>query len=157
MALALKELCDILKLTAFVMTTGSRGLHVTVPLDRKLDFKAVKEFATHCALYLVHAFPDKATLEVRKEKRGDKIFIDTLRNQYGATAVAPYAIRAHPKAPVATPLHWHEVEQKTLGPQKFTADNLFKRLETIEDPWKNFLKTRQSLKRAIAHLGRGAA
>ncbi len=157
MALALKELFDRLELISFVMTTGSRGLHVIVPLDRKLDFKSVKEFAHSCALHLVHAFPDKATLEIRKEKRGDKVFIDTLRNQYGSTAVAPFAIRAKAGAPVATPLHWREVEDRTLSPQKFNIDNLFNRLENIEaqkieDPWKDLLKMRQSLKRAITKL-----
>ena len=135
------------------MTTGSRGLHVIVPLDRKLDFKAVKEFAHACAYIYCTGFPIKATLEIRKEKRGDKIFIDTLRNQYGATAVAPFAIRAKPEAPVATPLHWHEVEDKNFL-TKIYYSNIFKRLERYEDPWKDFLKTRQSLRKQLEELVR---
>lgn len=139
MALALRDILASAGLVSFVMTTGSRGLHVIVPLDRKLEFKAVKEFATLCAHRLLEAYPQKTTLEIRKEKRGDKIFIDTLRNQYGATAVAPYAIRARPGAPVATPLHWHELEDKKLTSQTYTINNIFDRLSKIDDPWKDFL------------------
>ena len=148
MALAMKTVLTAMNLASFVMTTGSRGLHVIVPIDRKLAFKDVRNFSQACALQLVHAFPEKATLELRKEKRGDKIFIDTLRNQYGATAVAPYAIRAKPGAPVATPLHWHEVEDSTLTAQKYTINNLFERLKKVDDPWEGLLGMRQSLKKA---------
>ncbi len=155
-ALALKEVFDHLSLTSFAMTTGSRGIHVVVPIDRKLDFHSVKDFAHSCAMHLVHAFPTKATLEIRKEKRGTKVFIDTLRNQYGATAVAPYAIRARPGAPVATPLHWKEVQDKKLTAQKFTLATIAHRLEKTEDPWKDLLKMRQSLKKALLLIQRGA-
>ena len=152
-ALTLKKLFDELNLDCFVMTTGSKGLHVTVPLDKKLDFKAVRAFAVACALHIKEVLPKKVTLEIRKEKRGNMVFIDTLRNQFGATAVAPYAIRARPGGPVATPLHWDEVEERTLTSQKYTLHTLFKRLETIDDPWHNFLSLAQSLKKAQKTLG----
>ena len=152
-ALALKELLDHVGLTAFVMTTGSRGLHVIVPLDRKLEFSAVRAFAESCAQHIIEAFPTKATLEIRKEKRGNKIFIDTLRNQFGATAVSPFSVRAKSGAPVATPLHWHEVEDPKLTPTKYTIDNIMERLKKIDDPWEGLLHTRQSLKSAIKKLG----
>ncbi len=152
LALSLKTLFDTIGLRAFVMTTGSRGVHIIVPLDRSAEFKEVREFALQCAHVLLQAHPEMATLELRKEKRGDKVFIDTLRNQYGATAVAPYAIRAHKNAPVATPLHWHELEDAKLSPQKYTIANLFKRLESIDDPWDGLLKAKQSLKKARGKL-----
>lgn len=152
LALELKRLFDALNLISFVMTTGSRGLHVIVPLDRKLDFKEVKNFAHACALHIMHEFPKQATLEVRKEKRGSKIFIDILRNQFGSTSVAPYSIRAREGAPVATPLHWHEVEDTKLSSQKYNIKNIFTRLERLDDPWKDFLKTRQSLKKALKDM-----
>ncbi len=145
-ALALKELLDSLGLISFVMTSGSRGLHIIIPISRTLRFKQVKEFATHCARLLVEAYPDTATLEFKKEKRGDRVFIDTMRNQYGATSVAPFALRAKPGAPVATPLHWQEIQNPKLSPQTYTITNLFKRLESIEDPWHQLLRIRQSLK-----------
>lgn len=153
-ALTIKKLFDVLQLTTYVMTTGSRGLHVIIPIDRRHDFHAVKNFAHACAMKVIEAFPDKATLEIRKEKRGKKVFIDILRNQYGSTAVAPYAIRARPKAPVATPLHWDEVEDKSLSPQKYTISNIGKRLKSIKDPWQDFFKTRQSLTDGIQALSK---
>ena len=149
LALALKELLDYLKLKSFVMTTGSRGLHIVVPLDRGLSFKQVKEFADFCARVLKEQYPHIATTEIRKVKRGGRVFIDTLRNQYGATAVAPYAVRAKQGAPVATPIFWDEVE--TVTPQMYTINNIFKRLD--KDPWQNSLKVRQSLKKTIQKLG----
>ena len=79
LALSLKTLFDHLKLKAFVMTTGSRGVHVIVPIDRALEFNEVREFALMCAHVLIQAHPELATLEIRKEKRGDKVFIDTLK------------------------------------------------------------------------------
>ncbi len=151
-ALAIKDLLDTLGLTSFVMTSGSRGLHVYVPIDRKLDFHEVKAFALLCAKVIMHEHPDATTLEIRKEKRGKKVFIDTLRNQFGSTSVAPYSIRPKPHAPIATPLHWHEVESAELGPQSYNIANIFKRLEKIDDPWKDQLEIRQSLKTPQAKL-----
>jgi bifunctional non-homologous end joining protein LigD len=74
-------------------------------------------------------------VEQRKRKRGDRIFIDYLRNDYGQTAVAPYALRARPGAPVATPLAWDELSRSGLDPRRYTLRNLFRRLAAREDPW----------------------
>jgi bifunctional non-homologous end joining protein LigD len=147
----LKQLLELVGLTPFLMTTGSRGLHVIVPLDKKLDYVSVKNFADKCAQLLVHENPLYLTQELRKNKRGKKVFIDTLRNQYGATAVAPYSIRAYSDAPIATPLAWHELDNPRLSSQSFTIHNIFKRLDSIANPWENFKKP-QSLKRAIRAL-----
>lgn len=152
LALSLKSILDSLGLIAFVMTTGSRGVHIIIPLNRAAEFKEVRSFALQCAHILLKEHPELATLEIRKEKRGDKVFIDTLRNQYAATAVAPYAIRAIPGAPIATPLHWHELEDAKLGPQTFNVGNVFKRLESIDDPWEELLKAKQSLIKAKSKL-----
>lgn len=152
-ALLLKQLLEFLGLTPFLMTTGSHGLHVIVPLDKKLDYQAVKNFADQCAQLLIQQNPNFLTLELRKNKRGKKVFIDTLRNQFGATAVAPFSVRAHPGAPVATPLHWHELAENKLSSQSYNIKNIFKRLKEITDPWENFKKP-QSLKRAIARLSK---
>jgi bifunctional non-homologous end joining protein LigD len=147
-ALAFKKLLDHLGLISFVMTTGSRGLHVVIPLDRRRDFIQVKNFSVLCAHYMLRAFPHYVTLELRKQKRGTKIFIDTLRNQFSATAVSPFSIRAKEKAPIATPLHWDEVADKSLFSQKYNISNIFNRLDSIEDPWKEIGILRQSLTKA---------
>ncbi|MBA3752068.1 ATP-dependent DNA ligase [Candidatus Dependentiae bacterium] len=148
-ALSFKELFDSFNLISFVMTTGSRGLHVTVPLDRSVDFAQIKEFISSCSLQIEQKHPSIVTREIHKEKRGGKVFIDEARNNYGSTAVAPYAIRGRAHGPIATPLHWHEVEDETLHSQLYTLETIFKRIETIEDPWKDFLQIKQSLSHLV--------
>lgn len=104
----IKKLLKQLHLTSYVTTTGSRGAHVVVPLKRIHTFDYVRDFAFDVACLLSSQYPQKATTDMRKEKRGNRIFIDWLRNGYGATTVAPYGVRAHEGAPVAAPLSWNE-------------------------------------------------
>ncbi len=129
----MRDLLEETGLVPFVMTTGSRGLHVTVPLDRSGDFDAVRDFARRCAELLVSRRPDHLTVEHRKANRGDRVYIDTMRNAYAQTAVAPYSVRARPGAPVATPLEWDEVGR--AKPDSYTISNLFRRLGRKDDPW----------------------
>ncbi|MDI5983712.1 non-homologous end-joining DNA ligase [Halomonas sp. M4R5S39] len=135
-ALDLRVLMTELSLTAWVQTTGSRGFHVVVPLDGSLDFDTVRRFAHDAALLLIRRCEDRYTLAQRKKKRRGRVFLDVLRNSYGATAVAPYAVRARPGAPVATPLSWSEIE-RGASPRDWTMRNLFRRLAQKADPWAN--------------------
>jgi len=145
-ALAMRDLLESYGLTSFVMTTGSRGLHVVVPIKRRYPFIDIRTFAKNLAQELANENPRALTLELLKAKRRGKIFIDYLRNGYGATAVAPYAIRALEGAPVATPVSWNELA-KLDSPQKYTLKNIFRRLATGSEPWKAFDKTAQTLKK----------
>ncbi len=122
-------------LPGFVQTTGSRGLHILVPLYGSADFDAVRKAARGFAKDIVADLPDIATLEHRKSDRGKKVFIDTLRNAYGQTSVAPYGIRARPAAPIATPITWDEALDPDLSPRTYTIRNIFRRLGQIDDPW----------------------
>ena len=79
--------------------------------------------------------PDLATIEHRKAKRGDRVFVDYLRNAYGQTSVAPYGVRARPGAPIATPLDWREALAKDMTPQRYGIKNLARRLAQKSDPW----------------------
>jgi len=126
---------DDLDLPSFVQTTGSRGLHIVVPLDRSAGFDTVREFTHALCRQLAGQQPKLMTVEQRKNKRGDRVFLDDLRNAYGQTSVGPYAVRAKPGAPVATPLHWNEAGGGDLDPQKYRIDNLFRRLAQTDDPW----------------------
>jgi bifunctional non-homologous end joining protein LigD len=143
---------DELGLTTFVMTTGSRGLHVWVPLKRRYDFDYVHEFARDVARVMVMRDPVHMTIELAKKKREDKIFVDFLRNSYSATAVAPYALRALPGAPVATPLAWKEVNNAKLHSQEYTMRTIKKRLARITDPWHGIEHAACSLTKARAKL-----
>lgn len=132
----LKELLEEVGLVPFVMTSGSRGLHVHVPLDRSADFGAVRAFAADAADLLVARHPDRLTRAQRKAKRGDRVFLDVMRNAYAQTAVVPYAVRAREGAPVATPLEWDELGGGEMGPRRYGVRNLFRRMAQREDPWK---------------------
>lgn len=134
-AQALHEWLEELSLPCYVQTSGSRGLHVFVPLDRSEAFDDVRGFARELAEVVVRQDPDSFTVEFRKEKRGDRIFIDTLRNAYAQTVVVPYAVRAKAGAPVATPLEWKEVGRRGLGPQDYTLHNVMRRLGQKGDSW----------------------
>jgi bifunctional non-homologous end joining protein LigD len=129
------ELLEQLGLAAFAMTTGSRGLHVWVPLRSDADFPTVNGFAREAAALLAERHPRALTVEQRKAKREGRIFIDVMRNAYAQTVAPPYAVRPRPQAPVATPLHWDELLDSRLGPDEFNTRNLFRRLAMDGDPW----------------------
>ena len=134
------------------MTTGSRGLHVVTPLDRGAGFDDVRDFARRLARLLAARDPENFTVEQRKEARGDRLFVDYLRNAYAQHGIAPYSVRARPAAPVATPLDWDEVDDSRLDPQRYTIRNLFRRLAQKEDPWKGIDRRASSLDGARGRL-----
>lgn len=133
-ARTVKALLDDLAAPSFVMTTGSRGLHVVVPLDRRADFDAARDFAAKVADALASEHPDRLTDAQRKARRGDRIFLDVARNAYGQTAIAPYSPRARHGAPIAAPLDWDELGNSDLAPDRWTIRNIFRRLAQKQDP-----------------------
>src|SRR5438876_2636291 len=151
-AKALHDLFDELGLRAFVKTTGSRGLHVIVPLDRKQDFDRARAFAQDVARVLAHRHQKRLTVEPRKNKRRGRLYLDTARNSYAQHAVAPYAVRAIEGAPIATPLRWDEVSDSKLYAQRFTMKNIFQRLSRTSDPWKSLRRSVRSFKAARKRL-----
>jgi bifunctional non-homologous end joining protein LigD len=137
-ARALGELVRGLGLEPFAMTSGSRGIHVVTPIRRGHDSEEVVAFARRVARELAAQDARRLTTEVRKAKREERIFVDTGRNAYAQHAVAPYAVRARPNAPVATPLHWHELDERSLRPDRWTVATIAKRLDDAGDPWDGF-------------------
>lgn len=144
-ALLLKKRSEELGLKPFAMITGSRGIHVVIPIKRKHKFDYVRKFAYELAKPLVEENKPLFTLEVRKEKRKGLIYIDIMRNAFGQTTVAPYGVRAKKGASIATPVSWKEVNSSKLKPNKYNIKNIFKRLSIIDDPWKNISKSAVSL------------
>ncbi|PQO23615.1 ATP-dependent DNA ligase [Rhodobacteraceae bacterium WD3A24] len=134
-AARLRDALDDRGLASFVQTSGSRGLHIVLPLDASAGFDATRGFARRLAEEVARAAPALATTAQRKAARGDRVFIDYLRNGYGQTSVAPYAVRARPGAPVATPLRWREAGAADLTPRAYTIANIFRRLGQTDDPW----------------------
>ena len=113
-ALAMGELLRELGREPYAMTSGSRGIHVLAPLRRTAAHDEVREQAREIGEELAARHPDRLTTEWRKNKREGRILIDTARNTYAQTTVAPYSVRAKPGAPVATPLRWEELEDPEL-------------------------------------------
>lgn len=144
-----RERLEDLGLESFVKTTGGKGLHVVVPLARRHEWDEVKGFSRALAESIEAEAPERFTTQMAKKQRTGRIFIDYLRNAEGATAVAPYSVRARPGAPVATPLHWDELGGR-LKPTTFHAGNVARRLAgTRPDPWKALRRTSQTLTLAM--------
>ena len=155
LALGLRHLLeDELGLAAFVKTTGGRGLHVQVPLNARADFDTARGFALDVAGLLAARNPGLATTEQRKDKRGDLIYLDAMRNAYAQLAVAPYSVRARPGAPVATPLSWDELDDSGLNPGKFTIKTVPGRISEGNDPWAGLARRGSGLTRAQERLRR---
>jgi bifunctional non-homologous end joining protein LigD len=141
----LKKLLLDLHLTPFLMNTGSRGLHVVVPIIADMNFDEVRCLAKKIAQEVAKKNSDSFTIQHRKDKRGSRVFIDYLRNAYGQTSVAPYSIRSIRGAPVATPLEWSEISSIKFNPQKYHIRNVFRRLGQKGDPWINMYTQAASL------------
>jgi bifunctional non-homologous end joining protein LigD len=138
-------LLDELGLTSFIKTTGGKGLHIVVPIRRSLDWQEAKTFCRLVAEFLVAAAPDRYIAKMSKAARKGKIFVDYLRNDRGATAIAPYSTRSRPGAPVSVPIAWEELDDGITS-DFFNIANLPQRLARLKtDPWGAIGKTKQSV------------
>jgi bifunctional non-homologous end joining protein LigD len=138
----------ILGLQSFVRTSGGKGLHVVVPVEPEADWDHVKTFTKTVAKSMAKERPDRYVATLAKRARGARIFVDYLRNDRGATAVAAFSTRALPRAPVSTPLDWDELSPG-IRSDHFTVGNLLHRLSFLKkDPWQGFFKIRQHLPHA---------
>jgi bifunctional non-homologous end joining protein LigD len=147
-AIMLREVLVDAGLVPFVKTTGSKGLHVAVPIRPTEPFEVVYATAHSVAERLVAERPDSLTLEFMKAKREGRIFMDVNRNAYAQTAVAPYSVRPLRGAPVAVPLDWEEVHDRRLRPDGFSMHDALSR----DDPWRGFRRAARSLSRARKSL-----
>jgi bifunctional non-homologous end joining protein LigD len=148
--LRLKEVLDALKLESFPKTSGSRGLHVFIPIKPATDVDEVLSFAESLVTRLAAQFPKDLTVEHSIAARKQRVYLDPYRNGFGQTVVAPYSVRRRPKAPFSTLLAWSEVRPE-LDPSEFNLGNYAKRLNAA-DPWQDFFNSRQSLTAAINAL-----
>jgi bifunctional non-homologous end joining protein LigD len=144
-----RERLKDLGLQSFVRTTGGKGLHVVAPIARRTTWDELKTVAKAFADALVRAQPSRYIAQSSKAKRAGKIFVDYLRNDRGATAVASYSTRARPGATVATPLSWDELSAQ-LRPDRFNTRTVPERLQNMnKDPWQGFFELEQTITRAM--------
>jgi bifunctional non-homologous end joining protein LigD len=149
-ALILKELLDALNLKSFPKTSGGKGFHVLVPLDRRSTYEDTRAFAEVVAGAIARAHPKLATTEWSKARRRG-VLIDANQNGEGKTIASVYSVRPKPNAPVSTPLGWDEVDTK-LNPAIYTMPVVVERVRERGDVYADVLTTRQSLSRALKQL-----
>ncbi len=135
-------------LEPFAMVTGSRGIHVVVPLKRTREAEDVLAWSRAFAAALAAQAPDELTTEFRKANRDERIYLDVARNGVAQTVVPPYAPRPRPGAPVATPLRWEELEDDALRPDGWTIRTIRQRLDELGgDPWADITRSARALPR----------
>ena len=145
----LRTLLEEMKLTGFLKTTGGKGLHVVLPIRATLTWDEAKAWTRSVADFLVRTFPDRFTATATKAKRKGRIFVDYLRNAEGATAIAPFAVRARANAPVSMPIDWSELDRDVRN-DYFNVRNAAERLAARKhDPWADFFSVRQSITAAM--------
>jgi bifunctional non-homologous end joining protein LigD len=153
-AFTLRELLEEIGLASFLKTTGSKGLHVVIPLDRKLTFDDARDIARTIAAVLVKRRPHDATIEFHKDKREGKVFIDTNRNGTAQTAVPAFAVRARDGAPVAMPITWEELADSKLNARTYTIRNAVERMQHTPDPMRGLARAARSLRTAADRLAK---
>jgi bifunctional non-homologous end joining protein LigD len=149
-ALLVKQALDALGLVSFAKTSGSEGIHVLVPIDRRSTYADTRRFAEIVAGAIARAHPRLATTEWAKAKRRG-VLIDANQNGEGKTIASVYSVRPKPGAPVSTPLRWEEVDE-SLDPAAFTMDVVLDRVNADGDLFEGVLTTKQSLSQALKAL-----
>jgi bifunctional non-homologous end joining protein LigD len=156
LAMSVKEIIESLSLECFAKTSGSRGLHVYVPIKPVHSYEEVADFAARVAARVVEANPEIATIERSLQKRQRKqIYVDAMQNARGKSVVAPYSVRPRPGATVSAPLEWREVKAQKITPQDFTIKNIPARVARKSDLFRAVLKGKQTLTKALAELIEG--
>jgi bifunctional non-homologous end joining protein LigD len=141
----MRKLLQAAGLESFALVTGGKGIHVVVPLDGSQGWEEVKAFARGVARKLAESEPARFTATMSKAKRKGRIFIDWLRNERGATAIAPYSPRANAIASVAVPVSWPELG-RVRSANAFTIPTVQRRLQgSGTDPWKGYFAIRQRI------------
>lgn len=144
-AFAMRRKLHDIGLDSFLKTTGGKGLHVVVPIERRVDWDELKQFTKQVVETMEKEEPTLYTTNMAKKARKGKIFLDYLRNGRNATFIAPYSPRARDGAPVAVPITWEELAHG-VDPLAFTTASVPRRLATLgEDPWKDIYKVKQAI------------
>ncbi len=152
-AISCKEILDGFGLDSYAKTSGSRGIHVYVPIKPVYAYEQVADFAEHVAMIIERENREIATLERSLKKRQkSRIYLDHMQNARGKSVVAPYSVRPKPGATVSAPLEWSEVKGKTVTISDFTIKTMPERLKQRGDLFNPVLGNGQSLDAAFKKL-----
>jgi DNA ligase D-like protein (predicted polymerase)/DNA ligase D-like protein (predicted 3'-phosphoesterase) len=144
------EVIKSFRLDSYAKTSGSRGIHIYVPIAPEYDYGQVADLAARIAKIVADENPKTATVERSKQKRKkEQIYVDHLQNAYGKSVVAPYSVRPRPGATVSAPIKWSEVKKKKISISDFTVDNMLGRIKEKGDLFKSVLTNKQTLEDAF--------
>ena len=146
-----KRVLEGIDVEGFCKTSGSKGIHIYIPLGAKYTYEQALDFVKIIAKLINMRQPDLTSLERSPDKRHKKVYLDCYQNRIGQTVVAPYCIRPRKGAPVSTPLQWKELD-KNFRPADFNIKNIFHRLDRIGDIWKEVLGTGIDLEKCLEKL-----
>ncbi|HWE84142.1 MAG TPA: DNA ligase D [Terracidiphilus sp.] len=144
----LRSRLNQLKLTSYVKSTGGKGLHVVVPIEPEHEWPAIKQFSHATVLKMEKDDPSLYTTNMVKAVRKNRIYLDYLRNDREATAIAPFSTRARPGVPVAVPLDWKEL-QLAVRPAFHVTDFSDWQKRLRRDPWAGMIQSRQRITNEI--------
>lgn len=147
-----KEALNVLKLNSFAKTSGSRGVHIMVPICDRPDASEVLAFAEAVAARVAAAHPKELTVAHSIAARRGRVYLDPFRNGFGQSVAAPYSVRRRLRAPISTPLAWSELSPE-LDPADFNLGNFLRRARRA-GPWDDFFGTTQSLRDAARLLAK---
>ncbi|HEX8494340.1 MAG TPA: non-homologous end-joining DNA ligase [Pyrinomonadaceae bacterium] len=153
LALGVREVLERLKLDGYAKTSGSRGIHVYVPIKPQYDYEQVAQFAEQVATLVAREHTQIATVERSLSKRkAGQIYLDHMQNARGKSVVAPYSVRPREGAAVSAPLEWSEVERAEIRMQDFTIKSMLRRIARKGDLFKPVLSRKQSLEGALPKI-----
>ncbi|CAA2101163.1 DNA ligase D [Variovorax paradoxus] len=151
-AMLVRTLLDELGLPSFLKTSGGKGLHVVVPVRRQYDWDTVKGFSQAVVVHLAQTIPQRFVAKSGPRNRVGKVFVDYLRNGFGATTVSAWSARSRPGLGVSVPLAWEELPDLTSASQ-WTVANAAERFEVGNEPWTAMESSRKGLAAAMKLLG----
>jgi bifunctional non-homologous end joining protein LigD len=149
-ALTVREVLESLGLKSYPKTSGSRGIHVYVPIKPIYSYEQIADVALRVATLVAEKHPRSATVEraLNKRRRG-QIYMDHMQNARGKSVVAPYSVRPKPCAMVSAPLKWSEVKAGKIRLQDFTIKTMMGRISRVGDLFKPVLTDKQTLDEAL--------
>ena len=139
-SLLAKERINSVGLNCYVKTSGKKGLHLVIPIEKEYSFQQTREFVHQIGKYLAKESAVVVS-EFSQSRDPGTVFVDYLQNAHGRTMVCPYSLRATGVATVSTPLDWKDV-RKGLGPEQFTISSV---PQMEKSPWQDLLESRQKL------------
>jgi len=147
-AFMLRDACEAVSLEPFVKTSGRSGLHIFIPVERKLDFDAIRMLAATICTFAARQKPDHLSIEMQPDKRGSRVLLDSSPNGRNRTVCSVYSARANLQAGVSAPVTWNELAN--CDPTDFTIGSMVERVLSVGDVWLNILEKRLDLQAMVS-------